>query len=229
MNHVTIIVPVKDEEVGLQYLLENFVTSKISIDFNIDFIFVIDERTSDDSHRIASKFSEHIIDQEETYGKGNAMKRAINHLDVNKTNFVIFLDADGSYSFNGVRDVIYSLEGGADVVSGSRFLNRPGRPNGMGIVHNFGNHLLSKISSIRNRRIISDLCTGLWGFKADSLLKMDLQSNGFDLEAEIAGKVRKKKLGHVEVPVEWSQRKGGSSKLKSLRDGVIILARIIRT
>ena len=157
------------------------------------------------------------------------MKRAITHLDLKKTNFVIFLDADGSYSFNGVRGVINSLEGGAEVVSGSRFLDRSGRPNGMGMVHNFGNRLLSKISSIRNRRKISDLCTGLWGFKADSLIKMDLQSNGFDLEAEIAGQVRKKKLVHVEIPVDWSQRKGGRSKLRSLRDGAIILARIIRT
>jgi len=96
-------------------------------------------------------------------------------------------------------------------------------------MHNFGNHLLSKISSIRNRRKISDLCTGLWGFTTEAIKSIEIKSNGFDLEAEIAGLARKNKLQHVEVPVDWSQRKGGNSKLRSVRDGAIILLRIIRT
>jgi dolichol-phosphate mannosyltransferase len=85
------------------------------------------------------------------------------------------------------------------------------------------------ISSIRNRRRISDLCTGLWGFRSHSLLKMKLKSKGFDLEAEIAGMIRKKGLKHLEIEVNWSQRKGGTSKLRSLTDGFIIFLRIIRT
>ena len=96
-------------------------------------------------------------------------------------------------------------------------------------MHNFGNHFLSLISSIRNRRKISDLCTGLWGFSANSIGSISIRSKGFDLEAEIAGQIRRQKLTHVEVPVKWSQRKGGTSKLRSIRDGAIILLRIIRT
>jgi len=41
--------------------------------------------------------------------------------------------------------------------------------------------------------------------------------------------LRKKNLEHHEVEVEWSQRKGGVSKLRSLTDGLIIFLRIIRT
>ena len=99
----------------------------------------------------------------------------------------------------------------------------------MSRLHNFGNKILSKVSSIRNRRNITDLCTGLWGFSEDALMKLEIQSHGFDLEAEIAGLARKKELDHHEVEVEWSQRKGGTSKLRSLTDGLIIFFRIIRT
>jgi dolichol-phosphate mannosyltransferase len=229
MQRVTIVVPVKDEEVGLQFLIRDFEDSAIHEEYDITFIFVIDERTSDDSRQFAEKLSKRIIHQKGSHGKGDAIQQAISHLGEVESEFVILLDADGSYSFNGVKQVIASLQDGADVVSGSRFLNYSGRPVGMSRMHNFGNHLLSKISSIRNRRTISDLCTGLWGFTEESIKSMEIKSNGFDLEAELAGLVRKKNLQHVEVPVEWSQRKGGRSKLRSLRDGAFILLRIIRT
>ena len=229
MQQVTIIVPVKDEEVGLQYLIKNLESSKIEEEFEIDFIFVIDDRTSDDSRQIATRMSKRIIDQSETYGKGAAIKQAVNNWILNQSQFVIFLDADGSYSFNGVREIISALQSGADVASGSRFISKKVRPKGMGRIHNFGNRVLSQISSIRNGRHISDLCTGLWGFTGEALKRIEINSNGFDLEAELAGEVRKRKLSHSEVPIKWSQRKGGISKLRSIRDGFIILARIMRT
>ena len=172
MEPVTVIVPVKDEEVGLNFLLEDYGRSTLKDLYDIRFMFVIDVRTSDSSKQIATQFSDNIIDQEGTTGKGSAMTQAIEKWKLNPTPKIIFLDADGSYSFESVIRVLDSLEGGADVVSGSRFLSRKGRPRGMSRLHNFGNKVLSKISSIRNSRRISDLCTGLWGFNSESLMAM---------------------------------------------------------
>ena len=185
MKSVTIIVPVKDEEVGLQYLLEDYNGSSLRVDHDVKFIFVIDHRSSDSSQKYASELSDIIINQKETTGKGAAIKQAVEFWKSDTTEFIIFLDA--------------------------------------------GNKFLSKASSIRNRRNISDLCTGLWGFSEKALKKLDIQSNGFDLEAEIAGLARKNGFKHHEVEVEWGQRKGGTSKLRSLTDGLIIFFRIIRT
>lgn len=229
MEKVTIIVPVKDEEVGLDFLLRDFRSSTIKEVYDVQFIFVIDIRTSDSSKKIASEFSNNIIDQKETTGKASAVKQAIESWEKNPTPKVVFMDADASYSFDSVIKVLDALNEDVDVVSGSRFLFKKDLPKGMSRLHIFGNRVLSMISSIRNRRRISDLCTGLWGFKSHSLLKMQLKSKGFDLEAEIAGMVRKKGLKHSEIEVNWSQRKGGTSKLRSLTDGFIIFLRIIRT
>ena len=229
MGEVTIIIPVKDEEVGLEFLLDDYRSSSLKDLHDVTFIFVIDKRTSDSSKKIASEFSENVIDQEETTGKGSAVRQAIDVWRKNPTQMIVFLDADGSYSFDSVSKILQSLEEGADLVSGSRFLSGQGRPEGMSRLHNFGNRVLSAISSVRNRRRISDLCTGLWGFNSQSLMKMDVKSRGFDLEAELAGIARRQGLDHIEVQVDWSQRKGGTSKLRSLTDGFIIFLRIIRT
>ncbi len=229
MEKVTVIVPVKDEEVGLNFLLDDYNGSSLKEIYDIRFIFVIDVRTSDSSKKIALKFSENVIDQKNTTGKGSAIIQAINKWKQSPTPKIVFLDADGSYSFESVIRVLEALDNGADVVSGSRFLSGNGRPEGMSRLHNFGNRVLSLVSSIRNGRRISDLCTGLWGFRSNSLMAMDIKSKGFDIEAEMAGLVRRKGLNHIEVQVDWSQRKGGTSKLRSLSDGFIILLRIIRT
>ena len=229
MKPVTVIIPVKDEEEGLRFLLGDYKASSFSGNSKVEFIFVIDGRTSDDSRKIASEFSQRIIDQKNTHGKGAAIQQAVEIWKADKTPHVVFMDSDGSYSFDSVMKVLRALEEGADVVSGSRFLNGKGRPAGMSRLHSFGNRVLSNISSIRNRRRITDLCTGLWGFNANSLELMELQSSGFDLEAELAGKARREGLVHKEVAVSWSQRKGGTSKLRSLTDGSIIFLRILRT
>jgi dolichol-phosphate mannosyltransferase len=230
MGPVTVIIPVKDEEVGLQYLFGSYQKSNLRAKSrNLEFIIVIDGRTSDNSRAIAEKFSNRIIDQKETHGKGAAIKQALEEWKNNRSRLVIFLDADGSYSFDSVGLVIDELESGTDVVSGSRFLNPKNRPEGMSRLHNFGNRTLSIISSFRNRRKISDLCTGLWGFQSHSIEAMEIKSNGFDLEAEIAGKIRRAGLTHREIPVAWSQRRGGTSKLRSLTDGFIIFLRILIT
>ncbi len=229
MEPVTVIIPVKDEEDGLKYLLDDFRNSSLYEKHPLEFIFVIDERTSDMSRSIAMEFSDRIIDQNSTRGKGAAIKQAVDLWKENPTPIVVFLDADGSYSFSSVRQVIETITAGAEVVSGSRFIKSNGRPIGMTRLHNFGNKILSKVSSLKNRRRISDLCTGLWGFSSNALLSFDIKSNGFDLEAELAGLTRKSGFSHVEIPVEWSQRKGGTSKLRSLTDGFIIFLRILRT
>ena len=229
MDEVTIIIPVKDEEVGLDFLLNDYRTSSLKGLYDVRFIFVIDKRTSDSSKMIASEFSDNVIDQEDTTGKGSAVRQAIEEWRKNPTQMTVFLDADGSYSFDSVSKILQALEEGADLVSGSRFLSARGRPEGMSRLHNFGNRVLSTISSLRNGRRISDLCTGLWGFNSQSLMKMNIKSRGFDLEAELAGIARKQGLEHIEVQVDWNQRKGGTSKLRSLTDGFIILLRIIRT
>ncbi len=228
VQKVTIIVPVKDEEVGLKFLVEDFQSSGIADLYEVEFIFVIDERTSDNSREIARIFSNEIIDQKDTHGKGAAIKQALEHWMKKPISTVVMLDADGSYSFKGVIDVLKALDGNQEVVSGSRFLENR-QLDGMSNIHIFGNRFLSRVSSIRNGRKITDVCTGLWCFEPAALKKIKITSNGFDLEAQLSGQVRKSGLSHLEVPIEWSQRKGGVSKLRSIRDGFLILFRILIT
>ena len=102
MESLSIIIPVKDEEDGLNYLLDDYRKSVLYGDVNISFIFVIDGRTSDQSRNIAYEFSDVIIDQKSTHGKGSAVREAVKLWKDSQSKYVIFMDADGSYSFSDV-------------------------------------------------------------------------------------------------------------------------------
>ena len=62
------------------------------------------------------------------------------------------MDSDGSYLWQDVERIIQELESGAQVVSGVRLEGLFKRTEGMSILHHFGNHALSLISSLRNRK-----------------------------------------------------------------------------
>ena len=228
MKTVTVIIPVKNEETGLRYLLKDLSSSGLTSIRVLNLIFVIDSRTSDESIKIAEMFGGKLIYQVRSTGKGNAIRLGVKEWNKNPTDIVVFLDADGSYSFDYVGKIIDSVERGFEVVSGSRFIGTS-KPVGMSPLHVLGNRLLSKISGIKNKRKITDLCTGLWGFSSGALKKIEIRSNGFDLEAELVGLISRRNLSHAEIPVRWEQRKGGVSKLRSFKDGIIILIRIILT
>ena len=52
MEKVTVIVPVKDEEIGLNFLLDDYNVPSLKEIYDIHFIFIkIDVRTSDSSEK----------------------------------------------------------------------------------------------------------------------------------------------------------------------------------
>ncbi len=53
MKEVTVIIPVKDEEDGLLFLVDDFRSSELYNDPSIQLSFVIDGRTSDNSRAVA--------------------------------------------------------------------------------------------------------------------------------------------------------------------------------
>lgn len=229
MKTITVVLPAKDEEVGLGQLANEFKESSLRNRDGLSITIVVDSRSSDHSREIANLLADKIIDQKRGHGKGLAIKSAIAEWKINTTDFFIMMDSDGSYLWQDVERIIQELESGAQVVSGVRLEGLFKRTEGMSILHHFGNHALSLISSLRNRKKIYDLCTGLWGFEENALKQISPISDGFDLEAEIHGRIRINGLSHIQIPIKWRPRIGGEAKIRSFVDGFKILYRTLVT
>jgi hypothetical protein len=229
VDGTTIIIPIKDEEDGLRLLEREFRQSHLSKRGDVSLITVVDCRSSDKSRELSEEFADIVIDQCESFGKGDAIKAAISRWSKHPTEFLIMMDGDGSYQWEDVANVIKKLEFGAEAVTGTRLRGIFVKVEGMSLLHHVGNHMLSLAASIRNRKRIRDLCSGLWGFNKDAITRISPTAQGFDLEAELHGRVRSEGIKLTQMPIDWRSRVGGVSKLRSFMDGLRILMRIIRT
>ena len=114
MASVTVIMPVKDEEEGLRLLVDEFQESSLADRKDLRFIIVVDGRSSDMSREVSKMLTDSIIDQNERHGKGDAIKAAISKWSENPTELLVMMDADGSYQWADVENVIEQLESGAE-------------------------------------------------------------------------------------------------------------------
>ena len=199
MAKTTIIIPVKDEEDGLEHLLGEYSSSELYDDEEIQFIFVIDGRTSDNSREIAGRFSQKIVDQKESHGKGAAIQQAVTEWKKNPTELVIFLDADGSYPFNSVISVLSTLNEGADIVSGSRFLNNDGK--NVPSYRKAGIKILTKLANTSLEKNITDSQSGFRGYSNQVIENITPSESGMGVSNEILIKASKQGLKIVEVPI----------------------------
>ena len=113
MASVTVIMPVKDEEEGLRLLVDEFKASPLAQRKDLSFIIVVDGRSSDMSREVSEIIADSVIDQNERHGKGDAIKAAISEWSENPTELLVMMDADGSYQWPDVENVIEALESGA--------------------------------------------------------------------------------------------------------------------
>lgn len=139
--------------------------------------------------------------------------------------YLIMIDADGTYPPRYIPDLISALEGGADVVMGSRFKGNIAE-GAMTPLNHFGNIVLSDIATLLYQHPCTDLCTGMWGFNAHALRTLELDSKHFELEAELFAESVKKGLRLEEIPINYLPR-AGETKLVPLKAGVTIMTKLM--
>ena len=123
---------------------------------------------------------------------------------------------------------ITALENGADVVKGSRFIDG-GRTKDMTLTRRIGNKMLLMLVNLLWSTSYTDLCYGFEAFKRDALQRLlpKLRAGHFDIEAEIFIKSKKYDLTVTEVPSIEYERTHGQSNLRTFRDGLNILKKIM--
>jgi len=218
---VTIVVPAKNEAAAIARTLSALPLATLGVEGYTSEVVVLDGNSRDETSRIAEGLGARVLLDAQP-GKGNAMRLARRHF---RGDYVVMLDADGTYAPDAIPRVLGPLAfGTADVVMGSRVV----QPGAMTAVHKVGNRILSLSAASLYGRWCPDLCTGLWGFRASALHSLPLQSRRFGLEAEFFALASRMRLRVASVPVDYLPRQG-SSNLRAVRDGLRILRRLVVT
>lgn len=210
---VSIIVPVYNEEKTIKLVIEELFNIKNYLP--IMEILVVDDGSTDKTQEIIRNFSSiRYIKHEKNQGKGAAIRTGIRE---SSGNVIIIQDADLEYPAKHIPQLVDPiLSGEADVVYGSRFR---GYYKDMSFLHHIGNRVLSFVTTLLYKNYISDVMTGHKAFSKDVFNNIDLSETGFDIEVELTTKILKYGYKIIEVPIEYSYRCHGTSKIGYL-DGV---------
>jgi glycosyltransferase involved in cell wall biosynthesis len=134
-----------------------------------------------------------------------------------KGDIIVMGDADGTYNFHQISDLVEAILRGADMVIGSRFKGKMER-GAMNLLHRFGNRVLTNFLNRTFNLNISDSQSGFRAIKKSSLEKMNLRSDGMEFASEMIIEAKRMGMRIAEVGIEYRKRKG-ESKLRSFKDG----------
>ena len=109
------------------------------------------------------------------------------------------------------------LEGRADVVYGSRFLNPGDR---VALRRRLANRCLTLLTNVLFGSRLTDMETAYKVFKREVIQGIRLRCVGFDFEPEITAKVLKAGISIVEVPIGYKPRREDEGKKIRWIDGV---------
>ena len=214
-----VIIAALNEEEGIGLTIAEFMDNLGS-----PRVLVVDGRSTDRTVQIAKNMGADVVFQD-GLGKGNALAKAIKHLDL-AVDYVVITDADYTYPAEYVPKMIRILEKNPDVgmVCGNRF-NGHINLKALHSVFYVGNRLIAFTHNLLNGVSLTDPLTGLRVVRAEILRNWKVKSKGFDIEVELNHQVEREGFGIVEVPIKYRERLG-EKKLK-LHDGIVILRRMI--
>ncbi|MHA1993957.1 MAG: glycosyltransferase family 2 protein [Candidatus Hodarchaeales archaeon] len=207
MKDLFVIIPAHNEEDTLPGLLKQL---KSSITHNI----IVVDNASTDQTRIIAQNAGVIVVHENRLGYGNACLAAINYLSSlkEKPKVVCFFDGDGQSIVNDIPKVANGVfHGKIQYCQGSRMILQSSRGR-LGVLARVANRFFSFLLSLTYNQNITDLGPlRIVTWKALCMLEMKTPSYGWTME--MSAKILKSGVNHIEIPVSYSQRTKGESKI----------------
>lgn len=209
-DQVTIVLPTLNEEEAIGKVIDELKRE------GYKNILVVDGYSKDKTIQIAKQKGVKVIYQTGR-GKAGAIRTAIQKV---KTPYMLIMDADYTYDPKDIKLLLNHAEENDEVIG-----LRKDRKN-IPLIHRIGNKIISITLSLLMGRKISDPCSGMYLLKTSTAKNLELTSEGFDIEAEIASQILS--LGKlVEVPISYRKRIG-KRKLPTWKAGISIITTAIK-
>lgn len=186
-------------------------------------IYVYDNNSTDRTAEVA-RAAGAIVRRETRQGKGAVVRRMF--CDV-EADIYVLVDGDATYDAPSIGMMIGRLvDEGLDMVVAAR-VHRDSAAFRTG--HQVGNRLFSTFVALIFGPTFTDILSGYRVFSRRFVKSFPVLSRGFEIETELAIHALALELPVAEVPTPYYARpQGSASKLSTWRDGLRILAAIVR-
>jgi len=222
---LSIIIPAFNEESTIEEIIEQVKNAPV-FDYEKEII-IVDDGSSDNTKKILENIKEKynliILKHSENMGKGKAIRTGLKAVT---GSAVIIQDADLEYNPQDWTLLLKELNNSnIGAVYGSRNINSKKR----GYFHYvLGVKFLTFLNNLLFRSKLTDTYTCYKLFPAHLIKSIELNSDGFEIEAEMTAKILKKGLLIKEVPIQYNPRKFKQGKKIRFKDGLIGIWTIVK-
>jgi len=215
MKAVSVIVPTYNERENLPTLIERI--NKVFVDERIvGEVMVIDDNSPDRTGQLAEQLRRKykflkVIHRPSKLGLGSAYREGFRAAE---GKLLFTMDADLSHDPAHMPQFIERAKH-ADVVVGSRYV-KGGGIIGWGLYRKLVSKIANFIAGIVVGADVNDITSGYRAYRKEVLEKVPLEeirSNGYAFQLEILYEIRKKGFKIDSVPIVFTDRRKGRSKL----------------
>ena len=209
---VSVILPALDEEHTIGACI-----TKIHKVFNENAIngeIIVADSSTDRTAEIAESLGAKVF-RTDKKGYGNAYLTGFKHA---RGRFIVMGDADNTYDFYQIPQLIAPLKDGAEFVIGSRFQGKIHQGSMTPLHRYIGNPLLTWMINLIFRTHFSDTHSGFRAITREALDRLPIKTGGMEFASEMLVMASKEQLKIVEVPIDYYPRLT-PSKLHSFADG----------
>jgi glycosyltransferase involved in cell wall biosynthesis len=215
---LSILMPVFNEEARLAEALKQV----LAVDYPCDTeLIVVDDGSRDGTRAILDQVDDarvRVIMHERNQGKGAAIRTAAE----NATGaYMVIFDADLEYDPKDIPRLLGPvLDGRATVVYGNRTF---GSHSSFSFWYVMGNKAVTTAANMLFNCYLGDLETCFKLMPVELYRTLDVRSRGFGMEAEVTGKLLRRRFRPYEVPISYTARSREEGKKITWRDGVAAL------
>lgn len=178
----------------------------------VDQIIVVDDGSSDGTATVALSAGAIVISHPRNMGVGSAFATGVEKALSLGADIVVTLDADGQFKPSDIPRLIQPIiEGKADFVTGSRFMNNEPVPD-MNGVKRIGNKFFTRLTSWLTGMNFTDTQCGFRAYSKETLLRITTFGR-FTYTQEVFLDLVNKNMRVVEIPIKVLPRQSGKSKV----------------
>lgn len=214
---VSVVIPVRNEASNLPSVLARLPTGLFEV-------ILVDGHSEDNTVEVARRCRPDIrVVCQGGHGKGNALACGF---AAARGDVIVTLDGDGSTRPEEIPRFVGALRKGADFAKGSRFAPGGGSAD-ITALRKAGNLALVFLVNVLFRTRYTDLCYGFNAFWTRCLAKLEVDSDGFEVESLLNVKAARSGLKVTEVPSLECGRLNGLSNLRAWSDGMRVLRTVL--
>jgi dolichol-phosphate mannosyltransferase len=225
-----VIVPTYNERENLPNVVARLMRLPVEL-----HLLVVDDNSPDGTGILADEFAAkdpriHVLHRQEKAGLGRAYCAGFEWALEQGYEFIFEMDGDLSHNPDDIPAFLGAIQN-ADLVIGSRY------SNGIRVINWPLNRLILSLGAASYVRTItgmpfSDPTGGYKCFRRSALQAVDIssvQSNGYSFQVELTHKIWRQGLRILEVPITFTDRFHGSSKMsgKIVREALLMVWRLL--